>query len=469
MKKFRRLFAVMMILAQFCAVTTVFALESVAEKQAKLERQYGIKITAGIVTDADGAYLRLSAIENTDEPSIYEISKFEDTISYIPMALHDYVRNKSGKVLTVKLIEFPFAYFPGGLYDDKSNTIIVEGYGPFIHEYGHMLDYVFLRKISGFKEGWIKLNEGVAYGGDYNSLSDRQKSAFVGDYAFTQYAEDIAETFKVLAGNGAMARDARLKDTPLARKLDYLENALESLVGSGCMFPGAHPSEPSAWALESVDKFNNVLHFGTPVKGMYRESISRADFCVYATRIMASISQSKFRGDNLIERQMPQWGQEESLPPFADMAKILNTDTGEYGEPVLIGPAFNDTVSFDITDAYTLGIVSGYEDQTFRPGGRISRQEAAVMLFNMCGVFGQNTHAGEPIAFADSADIAVWAEQAVDFVSATGIMQGMDDKLFSPRGTYTYEQTCVSMVRLYDYLVGSDDMPADDASDETTP
>ena len=54
--------------------------------------------------------------------------------------------------------------------------------------------------------------------------------------------------------------------------------------------------------------------------------------------------------------------------------------------------------------------------------------------------------------FADVENISSWALEAVGQVQAVGIMRGVDDNIFSPKGPYTREQSIVTMLRLYDIV-----------------
>lgn len=109
-----------------------------------------------------------------------------------------------------------------------------------------------------------------------------------------------------------------------------------------------------------------------------------------------------------------------------------------------------------ISTIATLGIVSGYEDNTFRPYNEITREEAAVMLARTVSCFGKDSTNNYPIIFGDISDISDWAKNSVDLVSAIGIMSGVQvsDYIlnFQPKGTYTREQAMVTFYRLYNLL-----------------
>lgn len=85
--------------------------------------------------------------------------------------------------------------------------------------------------------------------------------------------------------------------------------------------------------------------------------------------------------------------------------------------------------------AYNAGVVSGYEDGTFRPGRTITRQEMAVMFYGM--LFGTDSILAEDDiklalgAFKDGDTVASWAREAVAVCYISGIMVG-DNGSFKP-------------------------------------
>ena len=88
-----------------------------------------------------------------------------------------------------------------------------------------------------------------------------------------------------------------------------------------------------------------------------------------------------------------------------------------------------------VTWAYNAGVVSGYEDGTFRPGRTITRQEMAVMFYGM--LFGTDSILAEDdiklalSAFKDGDTVASWAREAVAVCYISGIMVG-DNGSFKP-------------------------------------
>lgn len=95
------------------------------------------------------------------------------------------------------------------------------------------------------------------------------------------------------------------------------------------------------------------------------------------------------------------------------------------------------------------GIINGVGDGSFAPHATITRQDAAVII-NRAAAFGgislgeQRTSAG----FADEADIAAYAKEAVDTLYKAQLINGMSDTLFDPHSGVTRAQAAQMIYNL---------------------
>lgn len=103
----------------------------------------------------------------------------------------------------------------------------------------------------------------------------------------------------------------------------------------------------------------------------------------------------------------------------------------------------------NVQNAVALGIVTGYEDGTFRPYKTISRQEAAAMLNRLYTALGGTVDTTSDSTYADDAQIGEWARDSVYAVREINIMNGKLDNKFCPKDGYTAEQAVVTMERMY--------------------
>jgi hypothetical protein len=111
-----------------------------------------------------------------------------------------------------------------------------------------------------------------------------------------------------------------------------------------------------------------------------------------------------------------------------------------------------------ISTAAHYGLVSGYDDGTFKPEEKITRQEAMAILTRAMGV----TRLGEELeveardilaAFSDDGDVSGWAEDSVAKCVKTGIVTGKDNGRIAPLDNITRAEAASMARRL---LINSD-------------
>lgn len=95
--------------------------------------------------------------------------------------------------------------------------------------------------------------------------------------------------------------------------------------------------------------------------------------------------------------------------------------------------------------AVQAGIVSGYEDGSFRPDAQITRVEMGVMIARAMKL---SHDANASTGFADDADIAGWAKGAVEAIRKRGIVSGRGGNNFVPNGTATRAEAVVMLLRM---------------------
>ncbi|MBQ3054613.1 MAG: S-layer homology domain-containing protein [Oscillospiraceae bacterium] len=141
---------------------------------------------------------------------------------------------------------------------------------------------------------------------------------------------------------------------------------------------------------------------------------------------------------------------------FIESKSNMSATTFLASKGKTINYTFTDTYDRNVLIANALGIVNGYGNGIFGPNRTITRQEAAAMLKRLAGVFGVYTPNSTPVTFRESATLPAWAKEGIDFVSACvdlkhnkRVMGGTGNNMFSPQGSYTREQTFMSIFRLY--------------------
>ena len=174
---------------------------------------------------------------------------------------------------------------------------------------------------------------------------------------------------------------------------------------------------PALWSKNMVLEAMQEGFLPDEMIGRYGSAVTRGEFCNLAVRMLEQV--------------------------YGKPASGILKDRG------LKAGSFNDTSDPAILAANAMGIVSGYGNGQFNPNGKLSRQEAAAILMRTAKFMGI-TSTAVTNRFNDRAECGAWANEAIAFVSDTGIMQGVGDNCFDPLGGYTREQSIVTMVRLFE-------------------
>jgi len=170
----------------------------------------------------------------------------------------------------------------------------------------------------------------------------------------------------------------------------------------------------SSWAVNGISSAIDKGFVPTDLQKDYTNTITRAEFCRMAV-------------------------------------KFVEYKTGKNIEMVLQGigvsrnqSEFTDTNDNDILAASALGITSGTGNHQFTPNGQFTREQAATMILNTCKVIGMNVNTTSANTFADINTASQWAVNGINFCSENGIMNGTGNNNFSPKATYTREQSIVT-------------------------
>ncbi|OXM84423.1 S-layer homology domain-containing protein [Paenibacillus rigui] len=106
--------------------------------------------------------------------------------------------------------------------------------------------------------------------------------------------------------------------------------------------------------------------------------------------------------------------------------------------------------SGSIREAVAQGIVSGYDDNSFRPDQTVTRQEIAVMAVRALQYAGSKEQAVKNgiTPFKDQSNLAHWSKDAVEQLIKLQLMDGMEDGNFGPEAKATRAQSAVLISRL---------------------
>lgn len=181
-------------------------------------------------------------------------------------------------------------------------------------------------------------------------------------------------------------------------------------------------SELTEWYLSDTSEPTDSLPF-TDVK--LTDWFYSAVQYVYENSIMNGTSATTFKPNATVER-----------------SQVVQMLYNLEGQPTVTGNSgFSDIKSGDwyskaVIWAERTGVVDGYEDNTFRPGKAVSREEFAQMLYNYAVYKGYDLSAAANLArFPDGINVSTWAVKAMRWANGNELINGHDDGRLDPGGT----------------------------------
>ncbi|MBO5666614.1 MAG: S-layer homology domain-containing protein [Firmicutes bacterium] len=154
------------------------------------------------------------------------------------------------------------------------------------------------------------------------------------------------------------------------------------------------------------------------------------------------------------------------LSLFVVLIMLLSTMTTAFGteEIILISPRppqapvdVQGTVYEEAVTALMISnVVSGYPDQTYRPGNTLTRAEACAFLVNYLNPTEEERNSAADSGFTD---VSGWATTFVNYAVEQGIVSGYTDGTFRPSNQVNYQEMAAMTVNALgikaDELVGT--------------
>ena len=101
------------------------------------------------------------------------------------------------------------------------------------------------------------------------------------------------------------------------------------------------------------------------------------------------------------------------------------------------------------------GIVLGIGNNQFAPDAAVTRQQLVVILYNFAKYLGEDVSATTELnGFGDAANVSGWAEAAMKWAVAEGLLKGDDNSNLNPTTTATRVEIAALIERLDTYLAG---------------
>lgn len=183
----------------------------------------------------------------------------------------------------------------------------------------------------------------------------------------------------------------------------------------------------SAWTAWNGGRFQDV-----PPDAWYAEAVDR----VCAAGLMKGVTETAFSPGGTVTR--------------GQAAAILHRLAGE---PAVRGSSFSDVPASAyyagaVAWAARRGVVEGFSDGTFRPDLPVSRQQLAAFLWRYAKLEKADSGARASLRdFPDAGDVAPYAQEALGWALAEGILQGTGDGTLQPQGRAARGQAAVLLER----------------------
>ncbi len=171
--------------------------------------------------------------------------------------------------------------------------------------------------------------------------------------------------------------------------------------------------------LPSGSFFNDV-----PVGHWAHEAVN----ALYDKGVVNGIAQNTFDPDSTVTREQ-----------FVKMY-VMAFDMYDKEALTIFTDLLGHWANLYVASAQVHGIVKGIDNHTFGVGQPITRQDATVMLVRVLDYKGITLEEGEGKNFSDEAEISDYAKESVLKLTKAGVISGMTETEFQPKGNLTRAQ-----------------------------
>lgn len=203
---------------------------------------------------------------------------------------------------------------------------------------------------------------------------------------------------------------------------------------------------PSGWAKADVETAVSEGLVPGELQCDYQKPITRAEMA----RLIPAYIVWHFSGDATFEDYCEAYENGGAL----SRSYPRGQENLSYAENV-----FSDTNDYTVNRLYEMGLISGFEDGSFRPDAPISRQDAATILYRAMDrfieEFAETSYGTEyirnvllPERFRDAGSIGTWADLHIGRMVVLGCMEGVEEDRFAPQELISREQAIITVLRM---------------------
>ena len=184
-------------------------------------------------------------------------------------------------------------------------------------------------------------------------------------------------------------------------------------------------SEPEEPTTDVSDLFSDIAP-----DAWYKDAVQYA----YDNGLMTGVSATEFAPEQTTTRAMI----------VSILARLENVTTAEAAGFADVDG--NEWYATAVNWAANVGVVNGYEDNTFRPNTAITREQLAAILMNYAAYKGEDVSNRASLAtYTDQP--STWAEEAMQWAVAEGLISGVTNDQLQPQGNATRAQVAAILQR----------------------
>lgn len=132
------------------------------------------------------------------------------------------------------------------------------------------------------------------------------------------------------------------------------------------------------------------------------------------------------------------------------LTKALGIVPISKSSPVFTDVGASDWFAGPVYAASEIGLIEGFEDQSFKPNSTITREQMAVMLQRALALAEIKTavKSSAELTFTDEAAISSWAKDAISQAVGAGLLSGYPDGAYRPQAVATRAEAAVVFQQL---------------------
>ena len=185
-------------------------------------------------------------------------------------------------------------------------------------------------------------------------------------------------------------------------------------------------TEPEEPATDVSDIFIDVAP-----NAWYKDAVQYA----YAGGLMTGVSANEFAPDATTTRGM-------IVSMLARLEGVESANDAGFAD------VSDEWYATAVNWAASVGVVNGYEDNTFRPNDAITREQLAAILMNYAAYKGEDVSARASLdAYSDAENVSTWATDTMSWAVAEGYITGMTADTLQPQGAATRAQVAAILQR----------------------